>query len=225
MDLIETPGVVERATGASLPDLAYQAILQDILDRQLAPGDRLNIDRLAQRLGMSSIPVREALNRLAAQRLAIQETNRGFSVAPLLSTQEYRQLFETRYVLETTALRQVQPTPADLERLQEIVDRSALTGHGPEYRGFGDFNRADRAFHHILVGMAGNPFLTKAWDDLHVHLHISRLYAGKGVIGFDYLLAEHAAIVAALRQGDLEAFYQAADQHLVRAVERLQGVV
>lgn len=219
------PSSLGRYQAVSLPDLAHQAVVEAIVDRHFAPGRRLNIDRLAEQLGMSTTPVREALARAAAQRLVIQDNNRGFTVAPLLGEHEYHQLFEVRYLLETHALGNARPQQADVERLTDIVDRMSSMGHGPEYRDFGDFNRADREFHHTLISTAGNAFLRKAWADLHFHLHIGRLYAGEGVIDFGYALREHAAIVDALQRGDRDGATSAASFHIEQAEERLKKLL
>lgn len=219
------PPILGRRRAPSLPELAHQAVVEAIVDRHFAPGTRLNIDRLAEQLGMSTTPVREALARAAAQRLVIQDNNRGFTVAPLLEENEYHQLFAVRYLLETHALANATPRQADVARLTDIVDRMSSMGHGPEYRDFGDFNQADREFHHRLIATARNAFLEKAWSDLHFHLHVGRLYAGQGVIDFGYALREHAAIVDALHRGDRDGAIRAASLHIGEAEKRLKKLL
>src|SRR5438552_4009865 len=90
---------------SSLAEIAHGAIVEAIMDRQFKPGDHLTIETLASQLQVTSTPIREALTRAATERLVIQNNNRGFTVAPLLSEQEYHQLFEVRFLLETHALR------------------------------------------------------------------------------------------------------------------------
>jgi DNA-binding GntR family transcriptional regulator len=96
---------LKRAASPSLVDVAYDAMLEGIFERGLLPGSRITIDALAKQLEMSITPVREALARLAAQRLVVWEENRGFTVAPLLSKQRYHDLYEAREFLELACVR------------------------------------------------------------------------------------------------------------------------
>lgn len=224
-DLQPRPPTLRRQQSRSLPDLAYEAIVQAIVDRQYEPGSRLNIDALAGQLEMSNTPVREALMRAVAQRLVLQDNNRGFLVAPLLDKQAYHQLFEIRLLLERHALETFQPDQEILAQLVEIVARMPLMEHGVAYRDFKEFNQADREFHRLLLLASQNPFLIRAWDDLHFHLRMGRLYAGAGVIDFSNALREHAAIVQALQEGNREVAVQATTHHISRAEARLQHLL
>ena len=78
------PALDGRLQHASLSDAAFNEIRRRIISLEIEPGARLNIDRLAKELGVSPTPLREALNRLAAQKLIRVETYKGFSVEPLL---------------------------------------------------------------------------------------------------------------------------------------------
>ncbi|MPZ16168.1 MAG: FCD domain-containing protein, partial [Chloroflexi bacterium] len=205
-----------------LADLAFEAIMELIYDRRFSPGDRLGIEALAEEMGISATPVREALNRVASHGLVRQDGLRGFTVTPLLSEPEYHQLFQVRYLLELQAVKSADIDVSSVERMQEITVLTTAMDHGPGYRDFAEFNRSDRDFHRLLVGMAGNRFLTKAWEDLHFHLHVGRLYAGSGVIDYAEAVVEHTAIVDALQRGDQRRLLQAADRHITQAERRLR---
>jgi len=217
--------VARRPPTRSLPELAYEAIVQAIFDRVFQPGTRLNIDMLAQQLDMSNTPVREALMRTVAQRLVIQDNNRGFTVAPLLKEQAYQQLFDIRHLLEMHAFDIMRPDEIAIARLCELVAQMPAMEHGTVYSDFHEFNQADREFHHTLIAMSRNPFLIRAWEDLHFHLHMGRLYAGAGVVDFGYALPEHTAIAQALQAGNREAAAQAASHHIQQARQRLRSLL
>ena len=217
-------GISRRAL-PSLAEAAYEAIVQAIIDRELKPGTHLRIEALARALQMSNTPVREALNRVAAQRLVIQDNNRGFMVAPLLDREAYHQLFEVRHLLETHAITHAHPDPARAERLVAMAERMPTMEHGAIYSDFREFNQTDREFHRTLIELAGNPFLRSAWDDLHFHLHVGRLYVGEGVIDFRDALEEHRAIAQAVRDGDLEGTARAAAHHIEQAERRLRRLI
>lgn len=216
---------ISRRQLPSLAEAAYEAIVQAIIDREVKPGTRLRIEALSRALQMSNTPVREALNRLTAQRLVIQDNNRGFTVAPLLGRAAYHQLFEVRHLLETHAIAHAKADSEVAERLVAMAERMPAMEHGAIYSNFREFNQSDREFHRTLIGMAGNPFVQSAWDDLHFHLHVGRLYVGEGVIDFTDALEEHRAIALAVRDGDLEGTAQAAAHHIERAERRLRRLI
>lgn len=235
---IWTP-VVEPAARQSLTDIAYRALTEAIFDRNFPPGGRLGIDAAARRLGMSITPVREALARLASEGLISQSANKGFTVAPLLTPAEFHALFTARRVLETESLR---PRPDGtgaaarigdssmvddtmIDRLATLARQMREAGRGPTYGSYSGFSGLDSQFHQALVELGGNRFLSNAWRSLHFHLHVSRLYAGAGIIDFDQATTEHEAIVRAIRRRDGAALTTEAAEHILGAEERLQRLL
>jgi DNA-binding GntR family transcriptional regulator len=216
---------LRRISPTNLAAQAHEAIVEAIFDRQLEPGARLSIEEVAKRLGMSATPVREALARAAGQGLVTRESNRGFSITPLLSEREFHDLFEFRRQLETSALGRAEPDSGAVRRLEEIVALMPAMEHGAVYRDFREFNQADREFHRVLVVAGGNKFLMKAWEDLHFHLQVGRLYAGVGVIDFGDALREHAAIVEALKVGKKKEAVLALKRHVESAERRLVSLL
>lgn len=226
---------IDHSASQSLTEVAYRALTEAIFDRDFAPGDRLGIDAAAKRLGMSITPVREALARLASDGLISQTANKGFTVTPLLTPSEFHALFTARRVLETEALRArpdgtgaaariLDPavvSDAEIDGLIDIAHRMRAGGRGPTYDSYGRFSAMDNLFHQALVGLGGNRFLSNAWRGLHFHLHVSRLYAGAGVIDFDQATLEHEAIVRAARRRDGAALAIEAAEHIIGAEDRL----
>jgi len=207
----------------SRADAAYDALTQAIYDGTFAPGEFIRIDQLAKLLGVSITPTREALSRAAAQRLLVHDQNRGFLVAPTLSPAEYRDLFATRRLLEAEAIRAVRDPRALARELEPHV--AAMRALGPSAEALVPYSRADRAFHHALVGGSANAFLTIAWESLHFHLHVSRLYASRGALDAAQAVAEHQAIVDALAAEDREAAHAQLLAHVRGAEERLRPLV
>lgn len=91
-----------KATAASA---VFAALRRDILSGELLPGSRLRIDALCQAYEATINPVREALNRLTAERLVDLEDQRGFSVAPV-SVEEWREIVRSRCLIEACALKE-----------------------------------------------------------------------------------------------------------------------
>ncbi len=219
------PELIRRERRLTLADEAYEAVVEAIVDRRIAPGAHLTTRVLVEQLGMSATPVREALLRLASERLVVQATNRGCTVAPLLTRTEYRQLFATRRLLEHHAVTIASPDRTRIDRAGVLARLMPHMEHGDHYAEFQDFNKADRAFHLTLLQLSGNPFLERAWSDLHFHLHVGRLYTGSGVIDFSEALAEHLAISDAVTAGDFARASELTFVHISAAELRLIELV
>jgi len=88
--------------GLSLSETAFRAIRHKILRGDISPGDKLKIEVLEREHGLSSSPLREALNRLVAEKLVVADNNRGFRAAAI-SADEMRDITEFRLVIEPAA--------------------------------------------------------------------------------------------------------------------------
>lgn len=216
-------GVLKRQQQyLSLTEIAYNTLLEAIINQDFPPGAPVSIDNLAQQLKMSNTPVREALMRAHGEGLVTQKINHGFVVADILNSDEVSQLFEVRHLLETHALTMGNITPAVIEQAANLVERMKSTGDGTVYGDYRDYLALDHQFHHILVELSGNRFLVDAWGDLHVHLHLSRLYTGIGLFDRKDSTTEHQAILDALRQGNNKAAVKHLSHHISRVGERMQ---
>lgn len=231
---VKSPSHDPAAGRMSLTDIAQDAVTEAIFNRRIEPGARLRIEALATELAMSSTPVREALARTTAAGLTRLDANRGYTVAPLLDGDSFHLLFAARHTIEAGAVRGNQPQPAawvrnvanaDVRKLRSVVTKMARVEHGANYAGYSRFSRLDHSLHLALIELAGNPFLVNAWQGLHFHLHMSRLYAGAGVVDYDDAHTEHTAIVDALEQRDGAALWRACDAHMTRAEKRLVSLL
>jgi DNA-binding GntR family transcriptional regulator len=212
-----------RPAYLSLSDIAYNALLEAIINQDFRPGAPISIDNLAKQLDMSNTPVREALMRAHGERLVTQKTNRGFVVTEILTSEEIQQLFETRHLLEIHALSVANITPESIQVVSDLVSRMAASGDGMIYDAFRDFMALDRQFHRALVTLANNKFLLGAWDDLHVHLHLSRLYTGVGLFDRSDSMKEHQEIVETLRKGAKPEAVGLLSHHIRRVEKRMQS--
>jgi DNA-binding GntR family transcriptional regulator len=205
----------------SLTDLAYEALVEAIYDRTYPPGGPVSIDELAGRLGISVTPVREALVRAASQGLLTRESNKGFSVAPLLTRREYRQLIELRRLLELHAVSSADVSAEDISRLSVALDRMRAAGGRSGYADVKEFTRADYDFHAVLVQASDNVFVVDAWNNLHHVMHIYRIYLDSGVFDSRDAIAEHERIFEAARAGDRASLITSLRDHLDSTESRL----
>lgn len=209
----------------ALTDRSYELLRYRIIDGRLAPDERLQIDRLSKDLGVSHTPIREALNRLASDRLVNLEPYKGFRVAPLLDPSSLRLLFEARRVIELGALNDSvdRAVEQDRENLHQIFDKLEGLASAPEL-DIVSFNEMDAAFHRLTVVASRNVYLLNAYDDLHLHLQIARCYRGRPVTDSRQAQAEHRAILDAFVAADREALLAAASTHITSVCTRLVAV-
>jgi len=197
----------ERSSGAG----AYERLLRAIEDGELVPGSRLREAELAERFQISRTPVREALGRLEAQGLVAHEPHRGASVAQL-DYGQVSELYDLREVLEGTAARlaAIHASAVETEILEEMVARDrTLLGDAPALA------RTNRLFHRQIHGAARNRFLQSTLETMRLSLVL--LPGATTLAAPDRAaesLAEHAAIVAAIRAHDGDGAEAAARTHI-----------
>ncbi len=194
---------------------AYTLILEAIDAGIYRPGNRLVESELAERLGVSRTPVREALQRLETQSMLTRD-GRSLIVASLDHNQ-LAELYAVRTELEGLAARLAarHATPEELRVLRSMVeDDRTLLGGDPKA-----LSRANKRFHRQLHLASHNRFLVQQLDLVHrsMALMATTSFAAEGRDAV--ALAEHDQIVRALEAGDGEAAYQALKTHISRAFE------
>ncbi len=201
-------GFVDNQRGGSPSTIAERVFdtIQDAIVRgDLAPGARLVEPELARRYGVSRGPLREALQRLEAQRLVERIPHAGARVAEL-SFERLIDLALAREALEGMACRlaTVRCSEADLARLESLLESHAEREELREGRGY--FQReGDLDFHFLIAQASGNALVTQLLcEELY---HLTRMYRYK-FSGYEgrsqQALAEHRAIVAAMRERDAD---------------------
>jgi DNA-binding GntR family transcriptional regulator len=205
---------VDRLTASSLRDQARQVIRARIVTGDLAAGEIYSAASLAERLGVSATPVREAMLDLAAVGLVEAVRNRGFRVvAP--DERDLDEIGELRLLLEAPALRLVAERAGDdelaaLEPLLVALEAAAESGDTVAYL------TADREFHLRLLALAGNRRLERLVDQLRDQ---TRLIGIEELAESGRLAAsdrEHREMLEALRARDAdraEAVMRAHVQH------------
>lgn len=183
----------------NLADGVESAVRGMIVDGQFAPGERLNEVHLAERLGVSRTPLREALNRLAAEGAIEARPRLGYFVRPL-SSEELDQIYDLRPILDPAALRLAGvPGARQLERL-EALNAKLLAERKPE--------RAialDDAWHLELLAHCRNRALVAMIEGVMTRTRRYELALMREAKAVAAAGDAHAAIIAALGAGDLEA--------------------
>jgi DNA-binding GntR family transcriptional regulator len=199
-----------------LASSVYEALKEFIMDQVAPPGARLNIDNLAAELKVSPTPVREALARLAAERLVTFEPYKGYRVSPLLTAAQVVDLMHVRLLLEVDAARLAarRIRLPDLITVEKNLHASLEAGGGSWSHGYRQFNQLDQTFHETLIAAADNRFLLEAYRALNIHVELGRFYSVFAELDQRETCAEHQAVYQALRAHDAEAAAVAIEAHL-----------
>ncbi len=190
-------------------NVAYQRLLVEIRAGRLLPGDRLREIDLAEQLGVSRTPVREAIRQLEADGLVTHRPRQGATVRSL-DYGEVVELYEMRAVLEGTAARMAARVASDLE-LDELA---ALNAELAASKTSEEAAHLNWLFHAMLLDIARNRFLLKSMQSLQKSLMIlGRTTLSEGA-RTDQAAAEHEAILGAIKGRDGDAAELAMRKHI-----------
>ena len=182
---------------------ALNELRELILGGALTSGTRLGEVELAEGLGVSRTPVREALNRLAAEGLVEISPNRGARVATW-TVAELEGVFDLRISLEPqlTAFAVSNAGPADVDQLDDLAHRMVEVGTPGPRQDLDELVPLNRAFHDRLIALAAHPTLASALAAaLHPPIVRRNFHAYDGE-SLRRSLGHHLEIVAAVRAGD-----------------------
>lgn len=149
-----------------------------IFAHEILPGERVNIDALSLRLGVSQTPIREALARLESEDLIAKEPLKGYRSTNLLTIKEFADLFSFRLLIEPYAAEQA-ALLIDAKGIKELQNEIA---NAKEVLAFQDeglieaITEHDARFHTLIAKYSGNETLANAFTSTHCHLHLFRLY-------------------------------------------------
>jgi len=188
----------EGARNGSAQDLTYRWLKRHIATLPRHGGTFLTESEVAQAAGTSRTPVREALLRLEAEGFLRIVPKKGAFVPPI-SDGEVRSVMEARHLVEDWCVRRIVPADTSfLTELDRLVDEQ-----GSLIDDSVAFIDCDRAFHRAIVAQAGNPVLAEFYESLRERQVRMGLHAVANEENRTRtVLAEHAAIIAALRSGE-----------------------
>lgn len=193
----------------TLKDSVTQSLRGAILDRTLAPGQHIPESGIAQRLGVSRAPVREAMATLMQEGL-LQRGGRGVVVTQL-TRDDVDEISSLRSALELLALELTiaNGTDADFDRMEECIQRGAVA------KGAGKAGELDVEFHELLISAAGHQRLLNNWLQLRSQIRLLLMQMDFDDAEFARDSAEaHGKLLALIRKRDVEAARDMHRQHL-----------
>jgi len=218
--------VVSKLGVKSKAQAVYELVRDRIFSGQLEPGQPLSIDGLARELGVSKIPIREAIKQLEATRLVEVTLHVGARVAPI-SVAEAEQIYPIRHALCDLGVAQAVPllTDDEFDELEQLHQEMEAAARARDTRRIDPLNRE---FHLAIVRASGNVQLYELYRDLM--MRCSRFRAG--VVQSQQRAAEamreHSEILDALRSRDVARSVHASRVHDERAareiIERMRRV-
>lgn len=199
---------------------AYNHILQSILSGELTPGMRVPAEAVAEALGISRMPVRDALRRLEGDGAVMIFTNRGASVAQF-SSHEIVQLIEMRAALEGLAARLALPQvgPNEIEELNQLKRRMERWSDD-----LAKWMACHDDFHNYLTSLGNRPLLMRQTERMRVMLRpYYREYYAKSreleIVGL-----EHRKIIDAVRKADPDRVEEIVRAHALKNVDKIANL-
>jgi phosphonate utilization transcriptional regulator len=203
---------------SSLANVVQQEIERAILQGEYAPGSKLIEATLAQKMGVSRGPVREAFRMLEEAGLVRNEKNRGVFVRDI-PIDEAVEIFDLRAAMDELVGRKLAKdiTPAQLKEIKSLVDAMEKAVKAEDAY---NYHLLNLKFHDRLVEMAGNGKLTAIYRKLIKELSLfRRLNLADGWL-LPISANEHRQIIKAIASGDAEAAGKAMFEHAMDSKER-----
>jgi DNA-binding GntR family transcriptional regulator len=190
---------------------AYDFVKKEILTDPDRQGTFINEQMLADQIGVSRTPIREALLMLAAQDFLQLVPKRGAYIAPM-SNRELKDLIGVRIMIEQHSALHASDLDDTVFQMREVLAAQNLLRSTAQAK---EFIELDTRFHTALVRSAGNEMLTRMYEDLRDRQVTAGMVALSRSPGRqEEVLAEHARILSALAQADHAGAAKAIEDHL-----------
>ena len=195
-----------------LRDVVFNTLRQAILKGELAPGERLMEIQLAERLGVSRTPIREAIRKLELEGLVLMIPRKGAEVAKI-SEKSLRDVLEVRRSLEELAIelacqRMTEEEVDALEQTQEEFTAAVACGDAMKIA------ETDETYHDVIYKGTGNDRLVQILNNLREQMYRYRLEYIKDEDKRQILLLEHDKILKAVKLRRVEEAKEAMREHI-----------
>ena len=206
----------------SISHKVYDLLKQEIISNALSAGERLVVSPLSKRFGVSSIPVREALFRLAAEKLIVLEHNKGFRVANKPDANDIAQWQQARMLIEPAIADMVLSniTAEEITHLRNLNHAMRTHQYGPHYDQYSYFINLNAEFHKHIVIASRNDLIIEMYGTLNYGPQVGRFHEERGVPDLKLLCDEHDEIINAIEQRDAELYRSKSADHIILGFDR-----
>ncbi len=225
-DPSSTSAEIQYLQSNSLPEVILRVLENKILNHEILPGARINEKKLAEELGVSRIPIREACRKLEQEGLIEIQRNKGVYVREL-KMYEVLNLYDIRISLDDLAGRLItaHATETEIKQLEDLVDKMDTVNQSGDVNNFYPLNIA---FHEMIYRFSRNDRLAIMYKGLGRELRLFRSQAseaGGDMIAFDQKFnieanQEHRDIIDALRVRDAARVSEIMQKHLLKGRDR-----
>lgn len=208
---------MERVQYYSLTDQVYDSIKKGILQGKVSTQEKLDINLLASALGVSRMPVVDALTRLETEGL-VERRNRVGTFVRTISQSSFTELFAARGMIEDWATPHIieRATHSDLATLNALLleaKQKLLESEAGKFN-FSDFNEHyDMGFHFGLVRLAGNDYISESYAQINSRIRIGRLFVPTPAMRSAMAQTSHEQILHHFQQRDPAAALAAQQKH------------
>lgn len=208
-------GRLARLAPQSLTELAYRSIRESIVTHRFTAGERLVETRLADDLGISRAPVREALRRLAEEHLVVERPRQGTFVREF-SAQDFVDTYNLRMAIETAAIRLVTRRGEDTSPLAAILDdmRAAADAERPD-----EVAELEFRWHETLCDLSRNDYLAVVFRSLAAQIRVALALDDAGYTDLHDIVAEHLPLMEAIGSGDEARAAAVLQDHVLATVD------
>ena len=193
--------VIHSKRSSTSADRIYEELRRSIVLGHHGPGERLNLERLAERYGTSVTPVREALQMLSLEGLVTPRPHAGFYVTQV-TLKELRDMLELREILEVASVERaaVRITNEQIEGLERV--HAGYTGD--DEKSYERYVAENRRFHYLIAQASGNQELAETLGRLHDRLARFFVFVHTG----EEVEKRHKRLIEALRTREVEVARQ-----------------
>lgn len=206
-----------------LRDVVFNTLRQAILKGELKPGERLMEMHLANKLGVSRTPIREAIRMLEQEGLAVTIPRKGAQVAKM-TEKDLQDVLEVRDALDELAVTCAfeRMTPEQFVQLKEAMNAFEVAISTDDVR---QIVEADEAFHDVIYAAAANPKLENIINSAREQMYRYRYEYVKDASVYQQLVDEHKAIISGFEKKDLQYIKDIMHTHLNNQINAVRMVI
>ena len=204
--------IIPISRAKSLKEQAYDKLKELIITGALEPGALHNEKRLAEALGVSRTPVREALLELSRESMVAFVPGKGVEICKF-TVQQVREVFEIRKIIEGYIIKKIAArlTDTDIKKIDENIRNQEKMLLKTERLTFIEY---DKQFHLSLASKIGNQQIESILDNLRDQMHLMGIRAVEDESRMKQVIEEHRAIFAGLKEGNPQKAFDALIDHL-----------
>ncbi|WP_091230544.1 GntR family transcriptional regulator [Anaerobium acetethylicum] len=206
-----------------LRDVVFNTLRQAILNGELEPGERLMEIQLAERLGVSRTPVREAIRKLELEGLVEMVPRKGAEVAKI-TEKNLKDVLEVRRALEELAV-QIACDRMTAEMIAELKNALREFVNSTKGKDLKAIAEADVKFHDVIYLATDNQRLIQILNNLREQMYRYRIEYIKDYSKHAVLIAEHEAIISAIENRDAESGTRAIRDHIDNQEEKVMQII